>query len=152
MDLIIISTGQLEKYQKLWFIEYEKRCKFNISLIEIIVKERLKEKRIEKESEKIFKYLENYKSKYIVLMDIEGILLSSEEIAKVFSDLKEDNSIKNLIFIIGGSYGVDLSIKKLANLKLSFGKNTWPHNLMKVMLMEQIFRAQSIIENRDYHH
>ena len=151
MDIIILSTGQLEKYQKLWFEEYKKRCKFEVHLIEIVVKEKLKEKRIEKESEKITQYLNIYKSKYIVLMEIDGDILSSDEISKIFLN-SQNSRIKNLIFIIGGSYGVNNEIKKLANFKLSFGKNTWPHNLMKVMLMEQIFRAQSIVENSDYHH
>ena len=152
MDVTIISTGQLEKYQKLWFDEYKKRCKFGINLIEIAVKEKIKEKRIDKESEKILQSLQIYKSKYIILMEINGALLSSEEISKVFLDLKQNSQIKNLIFIIGGSYGVNFNVKELANLKLSFGKNTWPHNLMKVMLIEQIFRTQSIIDNQDYHH
>jgi 23S rRNA (pseudouridine1915-N3)-methyltransferase len=152
LDIIIISTGQLEKYQRLWFDEYKKRCKFDVNLIEIVVKEKLKERRIEKESEKITQYLEIYKSRYIILMEIDGVILTSDEISKIFFDLKKNLEVKNLIFIIGGSYGVNSNVKKLANFKLSFGKNTWPHNLMKVMLMEQIFRAQSIIENKDYHH
>ncbi len=149
MDITIISTGNLENYQRIWFDEYKKRCKWKVSLIEIVIKNDTK--RIDDESEKILQYLENYKSNYIVLMEINGKILSTEELCKVFID-NQNNRTKNLIFIIGGAYGVNEKIKNIANLKLSFGRNTWPHNLMKVMLMEQIFRVESIIDNKKYHH
>jgi 23S rRNA (pseudouridine1915-N3)-methyltransferase len=65
---------------------------------------------------------------------------------------QQNNSVKHLIFIIGGAFGVNDSIKNTVNLKISFGKNTWPHNLMKIMLIEQVFRVETIIDSRGYHH
>lgn len=151
MEIIIISTGNLESYQRLWFEEYRKRCSADINLIEIVIKEKIESKRIEKESEKIIQYIENYKSRYIILMEIGGKILSSDDLKDIILEHRNFRT-KNLIFIIGGSYGVNDDVKNLANFKLSFGRNTWPHNLMKVMLMEQIFRAESIIDNKNYHH
>ena len=91
--------------------------------------------------------VKNYKNPFIALMDIGGKLFSSEDLSNFFVKQMNDGS-KAIIFIIGGSYGVNPEVKDRANIKISFGKNTWPHNLMKVMLMEQIFRAETIIENR----
>ena len=84
-------------------------------------------------------------------MAIDGKNFQSEEFAS-FILKQNDNSVRNLIFIIGGSYGVSPEIMLLADHKISFGPNTWPHNMAKIMLTEQIYRAQTIINRTNYHH
>ena len=102
---------------------------------------------IKKESEKILKQI-NTKD-YIITMEIEGKELSSLELAKKIDETFNINS--NITFIIGGSYGLSDEIKKLSNFKLSFSKLTFPHQLFRVVLLEQIYRAFKINNNESYH-
>ena len=90
------------------------------------------------------------KGAYVIPMCIEGTQLSSEE----FSQKLEDVSLKGFgeaVFIIGGSFGISDEVKKLGNFRLSFGKITLPHQLMRVVLLEQIYRAFSISNHSKYH-
>lgn len=94
--------------------------------------------------------LEKITSKdFLIVMDIDGISYRSEDFAKIL-DQKIQN-YKNIIFLIGGDVGLSNEIRNQANLKISFGKQTWPHQLCAVMLIEQIYRAQQIINNHPYH-
>lgn len=94
--------------------------------------------------------LKNISSKsYIITLEIEGKQLSSIELSEKISDLLITNS--NITFIIGGSYGLHDDIKKLSNYKLSFSKLTFPHQLFRVILLEQIYRCFRIINNESYH-
>ncbi len=82
-------------------------------------------------------------------MEIEGNSLSSEELSN-----KINNTFinyPNITFIIGSSYGLSDDVKKLSNYKLSFSKLTFPHQLFRVMLLEQIYRSYKIINNESYH-
>lgn len=151
MDITIICPGKMEKEFKIIFDEYQKRCKNKIFLREFIIKEEDKMRRIEMESKYILDYILKLNYKFVVLLDIQGKLFSSEDLAQFFIQ-QQNNSNKNLIFVIGGAFGVNNLVKNTSNLKISFGKNTWPHNLMKIMLIEQIFRSETIIEGRGYHH
>lgn len=90
------------------------------------------------------------KGSYIIPMCIEGTEMSSEE----FSDRLDKISLSGfgeITFIIGGSFGLSDEVKKLGMLKLSFGRMTLPHQLMRVVLLEQIYRAFSISNNSKYH-
>lgn len=100
---------------------------------------------IEKESSKI---LENLKG-YTILMDIEGKQLNSVELSQKIADIKNTSSTIN--FVIGGSYGVSQKLKQQADYKLSFSKMTFPHQLFRVMLLEQVYRAFTILNNVTYH-
>jgi 23S rRNA (pseudouridine1915-N3)-methyltransferase len=151
VNITVICPGKMDSQFKPLFDEYKKRCKNDINLKEFVIKENDSKRRIEAESHYILNQLQNFNSKFVILLDIEGRLTSSNDLAELIVKSQND-SVKNLVFIIGGAFGVNEEIKKLVNLKISFGKNTWPHNLMKVMLMEQIFRAETIIDGRDYHH
>lgn len=102
---------------------------------------------LKKEKEKILKVL-NIKD-YIITLEIEGKEESSEEFAKRLDNIFIENS--NITFIIGGSYGLDDDIKSLSNYKMSFSKMTFPHQLFRVILLEQIYRAFKIINNEEYH-
>ena len=147
----IITVGSIkEQYLKDAIKEYKKRISkyTNIEIIEVkdegLVE---KNKALQLEEEKIEKHL-NQKD-YIITLEIEGKQYTSEEFAEKLNKIQIENS--NITFIIGGSYGLSDKIKEKANLKLSFSKLTFPHQLFRVILLEQIYRAFKIINNESYH-
>jgi len=158
MKIKIICVGKLkEKYLKDGVEEYLKRIKRfcdieicelpdvripdNASLAECNAV-------IEKEADKIFEKLS--KSSYIVALCVEGKQLTSEEVAAKISSITVDG-LSNIDFIIGGSLGLSQRIKDISNFKLSFSKMTFPHQLMRLILTEQIYRAFKINANEEYH-
>jgi 23S rRNA (pseudouridine1915-N3)-methyltransferase len=86
----------------------------------------------------------------IIMLDREGRQFSSEQIAGLLGNFK-DEGIRNLSFVIGGSWGLDEAFKQEANLLLSFGPITLPHNLARLLLLEQIYRAFKILKGEPYH-
>lgn len=104
-------------------------------------------KAISLEASKIEKYL-NEKD-YVITLEIEGEEYSSPEFAEKIRKVLIENS--NITFVIGGSYGLADSIKNKANMHLSFSKMTFPHQLFRVILLEQIYRAYKINNNESYH-
>ena len=147
----IITVGQLkEKYLKDAVEEYKKRLSkyTNLEIIEIKDEGLVEEfKAIELEGEKINKYLDN--KDYIITLEIEGKQMSSVEFSEKLERIQIENS--NIVFIIGGSYGLSSTIKDKSNLKLSFSKMTFPHQLFRVILLEQIYRSFKIMNNEKYH-
>ncbi|MEG0895836.1 MAG: 23S rRNA (pseudouridine(1915)-N(3))-methyltransferase RlmH [Oscillospiraceae bacterium] len=152
----IICVGKLkEKYLKDAVAEYEKRlsafCKINIKeLNEYKLPQNPSQSQItqciKEEGDCILSHIKGY----IVPLCIEGNMLSSEQLAENISTVAL-NGESTISFIIGGSYGLDNSVKSRADLKLSFSKMTFPHQLARVMLLEQIYRAFSINSNNKYH-
>ncbi|MBR6949529.1 MAG: 23S rRNA (pseudouridine(1915)-N(3))-methyltransferase RlmH [Bacilli bacterium] len=147
----LITVGSIkEKYLKDAIEEYKKRLSkyTNLELIEVkdegLVE---KEKALHLEAEKILKNINS--KEYIITLEIEGQQLTSEEFSKKIENTLIENS--NITFIIGGSYGLDDEIKRISNYKLSFSKMTFPHQLFRVVLLEQIYRAFKIINNENYH-
>ena len=126
---------RISKYQELKIIELD-----DIGLDD-------KKVVLKKEEDKILKVL-NTKD-FIITLEIEGHELSSLEFSKKIEDTFLINS--NITFIIGGSYGLSDTIKNLSNYKLSFSKMTFPHQLFRVILLEQIYRSFKIINNEEYH-
>ena len=147
----IITVGALkEKYLKDAIEEYQKRFRkyTELELIEVKDEGLLPPMQaMEKEGEKIKKHISE--KDYIITLEIEGKQFTSEEFSKKIEDIQMINS--NITFIIGGSYGIDRSIKERAKLHLSFSKMTFPHQLFRVLLLEQIYRAFKIINNESYH-
>ncbi len=147
----IICVGKIkEKFFTDAIKEYEKRIS-KYSELKVIELEDigLSDKKVvlKKEEEKILK---NINSKdYIITLEIEGKELSSIDFSKKIEDTLITNS--NITFIIGGSFGLSESIKSLSNYKLSFSKMTFPHQLFRIILLEQIYRAFKIINNEEYH-
>jgi 23S rRNA (pseudouridine1915-N3)-methyltransferase len=88
---------------------------------------------------------------YVVLLDETGSSISSIDFAE-FIDIRQNNSTKRLVFVIGGAYGAAQQIKDRADYILSLGRMVWPHELARLMLIEQIYRAYSILNNSPYHH
>lgn len=104
---------------------------------------------IEKESEDILKTLEKLGG-YNILLDIQGKNYSSEEMATEIERLAV-NGVSTINFVIGGSYGVSQRVRENSQMRLSFSKMTFPHQLMRLILAEQTYRWFSIINNGKYH-
>ncbi|WP_035292930.1 23S rRNA (pseudouridine(1915)-N(3))-methyltransferase RlmH [Clostridium sp. KNHs214] len=158
MNITIISVGKLkEKYLKMAIDEYSKRlgryCK--LELIEVhdektpdnaSEKEKLAIK--EKEGQAILNHLKD--NMYIVALDLKGKMISSEELSDFIGECTLKGS-SHIAFIIGGSLGLSQEILKRANYKLCFSKMTFPHQLFRVMLLEQIYRGFRIRSGEPYH-
>ena len=140
----IICVGKIkEKYLRDMIDDYTKRIS-KYHKIEII---ELTDSNINKEKEELLKVI-NTKD-YNIVMDIDGNNLSSREFAEKIDKTFLINS--NITFIIGGSDGISPEIKELANYRLSFSKLTFPHQLFRGILLEQIYRAFKILNNESYH-
>lgn len=158
MKIKVVTVGKLkEKYLKDGIAEYSKRISrfAKLEMIEL-ADEKTPDKANESENQKILE-IEGQRilSKvgdrdFVIVLAIEGKTLSSEE----FSKRLEEASIKGfstLTFIIGGSLGLSSAVKNRANLSVSFGRLTLPHQLMRLVLVEQIYRAFTIQQGSPYH-
>lgn len=147
----IITVGKLkEQYLKDAIQEYQKRLS-KYTKIEIIELQDYDfgnaEVNMQKEKELIIK---NVSPKdYVITLEIKGKQLSSEEFADKIDTIFISNP--NITFIIGGSYGLHDEIKTRSNFALSFSKMTFPHQLFRVFLLEQIYRCFKINNNESYH-
>ena len=147
----ILCVGKIkEKYLKDAIDEYQKRIS-KYTKLEIIEVEDIFEQNInnikKKESENLKKYISD--KDYVITMEINGKQLDSVEFSKKINDTLIINS--NITFIIGGSYGIDEELLKRSNYSLSFSKLTFPHQLFRVILLEQVYRSYKIINNESYH-
>ena len=133
VDAINEYSKRISKYNKLEIIEIPDESNESIAM--------------KKEGEKILSKIKD--NDYVVTLEIEGNSLTSLEFAKKIDN--NFNSNKNLTFVIGGSYGLDESVKSRSDYKLSFSKFTFPHQLFRVILLEQIYRAYKINHNENYH-
>lgn len=91
------------------------------------------------------------KEDYLVLLDENGKQISSPQLAS-FIEARANTSVRQLVFLIGGAFGVDETIKSRANFIWSFSQLVFPHQLVRLLLAEQIYRACTIIRNEKYHH
>jgi 23S rRNA (pseudouridine1915-N3)-methyltransferase len=91
------------------------------------------------------------KEDYLVALDEYGKQLSSEGLAK-FIQTRGNESTKNIVFLIGGAFGLDEAVLKRADYKWSLSQLTFPHHLVRLILAEQVYRACSILKNEKYHH
>ena len=108
-------------------------------------------KTIEGEGKEILAKIEAFtKNNFIFALDIDGTELSTVEFEKKIEEVKL-NGVSEIIFIIGGSYGLSTEVKKRADFRLSFSKMTFPHQLFRIILLEQIYRAFKIANNEPYH-
>lgn len=154
MKISIIAVGKIkESFWKEALLEYLKRLKplADIKIIEINDRnaEQIGENGARRaEAQDIAARIPQ--SCYLIALDIEGKLLSSPELAQRFDELALYES-KEIVFLIGGSVGLEPSILARADLRLSFGRITLPHNLARVVLVEQIYRAIKISRGEPYH-
>lgn len=158
MKITLITVGKIkEKYLKDAIAEYTKRlskyCKLDV--VEVsdektpdnaseIVEEQIRSK----EGERILKYIKD--DAYVITLEIKGKQLTSEELADKIDKLGIQGT-SHIVFIIGGSIGLGQEVLNRSNYALSFSKMTFPHQLMRVILLEQIYRSYRIINNEPYH-
>jgi 23S rRNA (pseudouridine1915-N3)-methyltransferase len=102
-----------------------------------------------KEGEIILEWLN--KEDYLVALDENGKMMNSEQLAN-FIQIRSNESIKNIIFLIGGAFGIDEAVLKRANYKWSLSPLVFPHQLVRLILAEQVYRACTILRNEKYHH
>ena len=158
MKIKIICVGKLkEKYLKDAINEYSKRLgRFCTLEVTELSDEKIPDNPSLAEEEKVLlcegeKILKNIgASDYVVTLCVEGKQLSSEEFANKIHTLGLSGK-SNISFIIGGSLGLHPSVKNRSDLRLGFSKMTFPHQLMRVVLLEQIYRAFKINANEKYH-
>ncbi|HWK24543.1 MAG TPA: 23S rRNA (pseudouridine(1915)-N(3))-methyltransferase RlmH [Ureibacillus sp.] len=158
MNITIISVGKLkEKYLKMGIDEYVKRLGSyaKVDLVEVPdekAPEQLSEAEMEivkrKEGERILSKINE--GMHVIALAINGKMKSSEEMAQDLESLMTYGTSK-VAFVIGGSLGLHDDVLKRADEKQSFGKMTLPHQLMKLVLVEQIYRSFRIIKGEPYH-
>ena len=158
MKITLITVGKIkEKYLKDAIAEYTKRlskfCKLEI--IEVAdektpenASEKLEEIIRSKEAERILKYVKD--NSYVITLEIDGRQLSSEELSEKIETLGVQGN-SHIIFVIGGSIGLGREVIERSDYSLSFSKMTFPHQLMRVILLEQIYRSYMIINGTPYH-
>lgn len=158
MNITLVTVGKVkEKFYRDAILEFEKRlsryCKLDI--IEVadektpdkaseIVEEQIKEK----EAERILKYIKE--DAYCIALAIEGKKTDSVKLANHINELAVSGR-SNLVFVVGGSLGLHKKVLNRADEKLSFSDMTFPHQLMRVILLEQIYRCYRIINGEPYH-
>lgn len=155
MNIKVIAVGKIrEQGFKLAVDEFTKRlgayCSFSVVEIpaQSIKDDALAEKYMEEEAQKILAVIKP--NSYVITLEIEGKLLSSEQFAQKIEGLTKEG-INEVCFIIGGANGIAQSLRAKSDFKLSFSKMTFPHQLARVMLVEQIYRAMKILAKEPYH-
>ena len=157
MEIRVICIGKIKEPALTTLItKYSKKIepfmKFKIIELPEVTFSSESEELIKKTLTTEAQYIEPYlKQSYNVVLAIEGKNISSEELSQKCHDVFTNASVKYMNFIIGSSHGLDQRIKDMADLSLSFSKMTFPHQLMRLILVEQIYRALSIIKNTKYH-
>lgn len=158
MKITVITVGKIkEKYLRDAVAEYAKRlsryCKLEI--VEVAdektpdqASETVEEQIRDKEGERILKYIRD--DMYVITLEIGGKMLSSEELADKINMLGIQGQ-SSVAFVIGGSIGLGREVLKQSDYALSFSKMTFPHQLMRVILLEQVYRSYRIINGEPYH-
>ncbi len=158
MKITVISVGKLkETYLKDAIAEYSKRltsyCKLEI--VEVAdektpdqASQAAEEVVRDKEGQRILKHIKD--DAFVITLEIDGFMLSSEALAKKMGNLGLQGKA-NIVFVIGGSIGLGKAVRQRSDYALSFSKMTFPHQLMRVILLEQIYRAFKILKGEPYH-
>lgn len=155
--ITIVCIGNVkEPSLKQLIQEYQKRLSkpYDVTWIELAESkskassQKQLQQAIDDESNRIMEKLDSKDS--VVLCDVGGKAINSEDFSKLIDDNFTYNT-SNLVFVIGGSHGVNETLKKRAHTRISFSKLTFPHQLFRVILIEQIYRAYTIVSNITYH-
>lgn len=160
LNIKIMCVGKIrEKSLKELLDEYEKRISkyAKLEIIELdddkipqnaspAIEEQVKTS----ESNKLMEKIKKFPNANVILLDLKGKQYSSEEFAEKIDNIQTYSS-STIIFVIGGSLGMSQELLNLSNDKICFSKMTFPHQLIRVFLLEQIFRAFKILNNETYH-
>lgn len=143
MKIRILVVGKLKRGPVSELIDdYKKRCRWSLQIQEIDHSSK------SGEGAQLMSLLAP--EDYVVLLDEHGQALTSQDFAAQIDKLQSSGKAR-MNFIIGGAYGLDESLHARANTKLAFGIQTWPHMFVRLMLVEQIYRAESILAGHPYH-
>ena len=158
MKITILTVGKIkEKYLRDAIAEYSKRLSryAKLEIIEVAdektpdnASETVETNIKNKEAERLLKYIRD--DAYLITLEIKGKQLTSEELAQKIDTLGVQGT-SHIIFVIGGSLGLGEEVLKRSNYALSFSKMTFPHQMMRVVLLEQIYRAIKIMKNEPNH-
>lgn len=158
MKITVLTVGKIkEKYLKDAIAEYSKRlskyCK--LEMIEVAdektpdqASEAVEEQIRDKEGERLLKNIKE--GAFVITLEIRGKQLTSEELADKIEKLGV-SGVSHIVFVIGGSIGLGRAVMERSDYALSFSKMTFPHQLMRVILLEQIYRSYRIIQGEPYH-
>jgi 23S rRNA (pseudouridine1915-N3)-methyltransferase len=151
MRITIAAVGKWKAGpERALFDEYKKRLKWPLALKEVEERRPLPAPQLKSlEAELLLGAIPD-KAASLIALDVRGKTFSSEALAKQIA-LWQQNGTAEAAFVIGGADGLDESIRKRAGLLLSLGAMTWPHMLVRVMLIEQLYRAQQILAGHPYH-
>lgn len=158
MKFTFLTIGKIkEKWMRQGIDEYLKRLS-PIAKVEVLSPDEekmpenpspaLKEKVMEKEGEKLLKYLKD--EDFLILLDLKGKPVTSEELAHIIRQ-KMVSGTSHFFFMIGGPYGNGENIRRRANLKISISAMTFTHQMARLILAEQVYRAMKIIRHEPYH-
>lgn len=156
MKLLLLSIGKTpELYVKSGIIDFTQRINKYFKVDWQIIPSpknaaKLSEEDLKKAESELFHQIVQ-KDDFLVLLDENGKLISSPELAK-FIQQRANDSNKRIVFLIGGAFGVDQTIIKRANFVWSLSPLVFPHMLVRLILSEQIYRACTIMRNEKYHH
>ena len=137
MNIKIVLEGKLrESFYKEGAFEYQKRLLGRVEILEV---------------SNIFEYIKNRQNSFIITMEIEGKMLSSEGFAQKIKEIGQDGYYNELLFLIGGADGLEQNVRQKSNFKFSMSKLTFLHQEAVLILIEQIYRAYKILNNEPYH-
>jgi 23S rRNA (pseudouridine1915-N3)-methyltransferase len=150
MRILLLSVGRDRKGPTADLVaDYIKRCPWRIEIVEIPpCRQGSKSRRLADEATKLRQLIPENAA--VIMLDERGDDLESRSLAKRISHYQHEG-VSTLCFVIGGADGLDPSLLKQAQLRLAFGRATWPHRLVRAMLAEQIYRASTILSQHPYH-
>ncbi len=146
MKISLITVGKLKSdpLLQIWH-DYTKRLNWPLTVKEISSSYKDRTQTMEDEATRIINALP--KQSYVISLDENGTNMSSKD----FAALIEQAQGQNLTFVIGGAFGLSQKVLEKSQKKIAFGPATWPHQLVRVMLVEQLYRAQQILQGHPYH-
>ena len=137
MNIKVVLEAKLkESFYREGVFEYQKRLLNRVEVVEV---------------NNIFEYMKNKQNAFIITMEIEGKQLSSEQFAQKIKEIETDGYYNEILFLIGGAYGLEDKVRQKSNFKFSMSKLTFLHQEAVLILMEQIYRAYKILNNEPYH-
>ena len=155
MNIKVVAVGKIkESFTKSAIAEFEKRltpyCSFSVVEVgaEAILDDKAYEKYMVKEGEKILSQIKS--DAYVITLEILGKSLNSENFAQKINEITHGGN-NEIVFVIGGANGLSKAVSDRANFKLSISKMTFTHQMVRLILIEQIYRAFKILNGENYH-